>query len=150
MRAILLRVPPSPFFHGTLPPLLLSLSLSLSHRRFFGPTTPVPLYESRDPRGKRARRRRCCVHVHLCAYVRIRVRASSYVRAASVCVSGASAHARVAAALCGRARACVCTRRCARERFTPDYNASRTSDCCNIKRRSRGRGKARATPKIVP
>lgn len=34
----------------------------------------MPLYESRDPRGKRARRRRCCVHVHLCAYVRIRVR----------------------------------------------------------------------------
>jgi len=69
-------------------------------------------------------------------------------RAASVCVR-ARAQARVAAALCGRARACVCTRRCARERFTPDYNASRTSDCSNIERRSRGRGKARAMPKIV-
>lgn len=82
-----------------------------------------------------------CVRAYPCWRVLLRP-------GASVCVR-ASAHARVAAALCGRARACVCTRRCARERFTPDYNVSRASDCRNVERQSRARGKARATPKIV-
>lgn len=101
-----------------LSPLPLSFSLSLffflsflpNHRRFFGPTTPVPLYESRDPREKRARRRCRCVCVlsvwHTCVSVLARVLLH---RAASVCVRAESAHARIARRLCvgERARACV-------------------------------------------
>lgn len=89
--------------------------------------------------------------LRMCASVCVRAYPCSRVllhRAGSVCVR-ASAHARVAAALCGRARACVCTRRCARERFTPDYNASRTSDCTNVERRSRTREETRTMPKII-
>lgn len=119
MRAILLHVPSSPFFRSALPllppapssppPVSLSPFLSLSASgRFFGPTTPVPLYESRDPREKRARRRCYCVRVCRCAYVRIRVRASSYVTGAGVCAC-ARARTRASPRLCvgERARACV-------------------------------------------
>lgn len=156
MRAILLRVPSSLFFRSTLGPSPCSLSffLSQSPAFFFGPTTPVPLYESaRSARETCATppplrcacvRRECvcaCVRAYPCS------RASSYV-AARACVR-ARTRARLRGSVCGRARACVCTRRCARERFTPDYNASRTSDYSYIERRSRWRGKARATPKIA-
>lgn len=89
--------------------------------------------------------RMCDICVRTC--VSVSARPPTY-RRERVCVR-ASAHARVAAALCGRARACVCMRRCARERFTPDYNVSHTSDYLNVERRSRPRGKARVTPKFL-
>lgn len=59
------------------------------------------------------------------------------------------AHARADPVMCGRARACVCTRRCARERFTPDYYASRTSDRRYVGRRRVAAGKAAISPKIA-
>lgn len=84
MRAILLPLP-----RLALPPR----PSRLKRRRFFGPTTPMPLRESRDPRGKRARRRGVdvCVYVRsTCAYAceRERARASENERdRARVCVT---------------------------------------------------------------
>lgn len=141
MRAILLRISPLPFYCNT-------FSFPLSHRRtcvFFGPTTPVPRYESRDPREKRARRCLWCVHfVYVCVSVS---RNFLHIRDECVCADK-SARAPPGVCVWENARG-VCTRRCERECFTPDYYVSRASDRTNVEKRSRARGKTRVTPKIT-
>lgn len=129
-----------PIYHPFSFSLYLSLSVTGNMRFFFGPTTPMPRYESRDSRGKRARR----CYRYVCASIGARA-------PRQVCVR---AHAHTASRLrvCGRARACVCTRRCARERFTPDYVLRES--CERPWKRDetiakRARGGARATPKIA-
>jgi len=149
MREILLRVPLlSIFLSRYLSTTLshsLSISLSLSywqHAFFFWSNDAYAALdrESRDSRGKRARR----CYRYVCASIGARA-------PRQVCVR---AHAHTASRLrvCGRARACVCTRRCARERFTPDYVLRES--CERPWKRDetiakRARGGARATPKIA-
>lgn len=156
MRAIVLR---ARLLFILLPPAtFLSLSLSATDVFFFFLLVQRRLCRftksARDPRGKRARRR--CVHTLPCVRACVHPCCPPTSLAAAprerVCVR-VRAHARASRRLrvCGRARRVrVYAAVRARERFTPDYNASRAS-VPSRHRKTIGvdRGKARAAAKIA-
>lgn len=123
MREILLRVSPSFSFHFSrfylpfpltisLPILSLSFSLLLANMHFFWSNDAYAAL-----RIARFARETCAtLYRYVCVYTSVRLSKC----ARRECVR-ARAHGFAAASVWERARACVCTRRCARERFTPDY-----------------------------
>lgn len=148
MRAILLRVSPLSFFRNT-------SSFPLGHWR-----TCVFLVQQRLCRATNREIRKRNVRDAVCGVCIIRMyacpcRAIFYVYVTSVYVCAcvcvcADKSARAPRYICvwESARG-VCTRRCERECFTPDYYVSRASVHTNVEKRSRVRGKTRVTPKIT-